>query len=97
MPKSSSAGFFFTHFPRDSSAFATTVFSAIATGNKTLPGVGSYWAWHPPESTIPKDYRDRYEALTGCSLRQCPVCHHGCMVTIEILAARRPPSIQDTS
>jgi len=51
----------------------------------------------PPESTIPKDYRDRYEALTGCSLRQCPVCHHGCMVTIQVLAACRSPSIQDTS
>ncbi len=50
-----------------------------------------------PESTIPKDYRDRYEALTGCSLRQCPVCHHGCMVTIQVLAACRSPSIQDTS
>jgi len=25
-----------------------------------------------PESTIPKDYRDRYEELTGCSLRRCP-------------------------
>ena len=25
------------------------------------------------ESTIPKDYRDRYEELTGCSLRRCPV------------------------
>jgi hypothetical protein len=50
-----------------------------------------------PESTIPKDYRDRYEELTGCSLRQCPVGHHGCMVTIEVLAAHRFPSIQDTS
>ena len=51
----------------------------------------------PPQSTIPKNYRERYEELTGSSLRQCPVCHHGCMVTIEIFAARRSPSSQDTS
>jgi len=50
-----------------------------------------------PESTIPKDYRDRYEELTGCSLRRCPVCQHGCMISIEIFAARRSPSSQDTS
>lgn len=47
-----------------------------------------------PESTIPKDYRDRYEELTGCSLRQCPVCQHGCMVIIQVF---RSPSIQNTS
>jgi hypothetical protein len=28
------------------------------------------------------DYRDRYEALTGASLRQCPRCHIGIMVVI---------------
>jgi hypothetical protein len=50
-----------------------------------------------PESTIPKDYRDRYEELTGCSLRRCPVCQHGCMVTIQVLPAHRSPSIQNTS
>jgi len=31
------------------------------------------------------DYRDRYEELTGCSLRQCPVCQRGRMVLIAIL------------
>jgi hypothetical protein len=30
-----------------------------------------------------KDYRDRYEALTGISLRTCPVCRCGTMVVIE--------------
>jgi hypothetical protein len=50
-----------------------------------------------PESTIPKDYRDRYEELTGCSLRRCPVCQHGCLVTIQVLPAHRSPPIQDTS
>ncbi len=38
-----------------------------------------------------KDYRDRYERLTGMSLRQCPVCHTGRMVLIEVLSAGRPP------
>jgi hypothetical protein len=37
-----------------------------------------------PDSQTPKDYRDRYEELTGYSLRQCPACHQGQMITIEI-------------
>lgn len=32
------------------------------------------------------DYRDRYEALTGFSLRECPVCHEGRMLLVETLA-----------
>jgi hypothetical protein len=36
-----------------------------------------------------KDYRDRYEDLTGCSLRQCPQCAHGHMIPVAILP-RRP-------
>ncbi len=43
----------------------------------------------------PQDYRDRYEQLTGVSLRQCPVCHHGIMVEIEEIPAK--PAILDTS
>jgi hypothetical protein len=35
----------------------------------------------PPE----QDYRDRYEELTGCSLRQCPQCQRGRMVLVGIL------------
>ena len=31
----------------------------------------------PAESTPPKDYRDRYAALTGVSLLACPVCQQG--------------------
>src|SRR5205809_389405 len=42
----------------------------------------------PPESEAIDDYRDRYEELTGLSLRECPVCHQGRMVRIAIL----PPS-----
>lgn len=36
----------------------------------------------PPQG----DYRDRYEALTGVSLRECPVCHKGHIVVRRILA-----------
>jgi hypothetical protein len=32
------------------------------------------------------DYRDRYEALTGRSLRVCPHCHTGQMVVVDHLA-----------
>ncbi len=32
-----------------------------------------------------EDYRDRYEDLTGCSLRQCPQCRVGHMVLLAIL------------
>jgi hypothetical protein len=35
-------------------------------------------------SRAPKEYRDRYEQLTGRSLRQCPACHQGQMIIIEI-------------
>ena len=31
----------------------------------------------------PLDYRDRYERLTGKSLRECPQCGRGHMVCIE--------------
>lgn len=37
------------------------------------------------------DYRDKVEELTGVSLRECPVCHQGLMVCIEVL---EPTSFQ---
>jgi hypothetical protein len=39
----------------------------------------------PPPITrdVHKDYRDRYEALTGVSLKTCPLCRSGTMVVIE--------------
>ena len=37
----------------------------------------------------PADYRDRYEALTGQSLRACPHCHTGLMVVIDSIARSR--------
>ena len=47
----------------------------------------------------PKDYRERYEELTGCSLSQCPVCHQGRMLVIEIFprSPHRKMAITDTS
>jgi hypothetical protein len=46
-----------------------------------------------------QDYRDRYEDLTGSSLRQCPQCQCGHMVWVAVLP-RSPdhsPVIIDTS
>jgi hypothetical protein len=41
----------------------------------------------PPDEARPRpDYRDRYEALTGISLWECPACHQGRMVLVEVLA-----------
>jgi hypothetical protein len=34
----------------------------------------------------PADYRDRFEALTGQSLRLCPHCHTGIMVVVGCIA-----------
>jgi hypothetical protein len=48
----------------------------------------------PPEV---QDYRERYEELTGVSLRVCPVCRRGQMVLMETLAAPRRPAIKDSS
>lgn len=36
-------------------------------------------------NTAEKEYQDRYEELTGISLRQCPECKQGRMVMVEIL------------
>jgi len=50
------------------------------------------------EPTIQEDYRDRYERLTGRSLRECPVCHRGRMIAVKVLPqVRSSPTIQDTS
>ena len=38
-----------------------------------------------PTNTAEKEYQDRYEELTGISLRQCPECKQGRMVMVEIL------------
>jgi Putative transposase len=52
----------------------------------------------PANREVNKDYRDRYEALTGVSLKTCPLCRCGNMVVIETFecASSRAP-ITDTS
>lgn len=47
-----------------------------------------------PDTTLPeKNYRDRYEEITGSSLRKCPRCQHGRMVLVAILPKFLPPSV----
>ena len=51
-----------------------------------------------PAADPPADYRDRFEALTGRSLRECPHYRTGTMVVIDCIA--RPkicPPVPDTS
>ena len=46
-----------------------------------------------------KDHRDRYEVLTGRSLRECPQCRQGQMVIVELLprsASRVPETINSS-
>ena len=52
-----------------------------------------------PPPTAERDYRDRFEDLAGCSLRQCPHCRRGEMVRVAILP-RFPcasPAVTDSS
>jgi hypothetical protein len=41
----------------------------------TLPTTVGMPEPEPPTIEPAKDYRERYEELTGCSLWECPVCH----------------------
>jgi hypothetical protein len=51
-----------------------------------------------PATTAPADYRDRYHALTGRSLRICPGCHDGQMRVIEhVVSAFSRSVISDSS
>ena len=51
----------------------------------------------PPPPEEPLDYMDRYQRLTGVSLRDCPQCGQGQMVRIESLLPgtlpRGPPCV----
>jgi hypothetical protein len=52
----------------------------------------------PSDSRSARDYRDRYEDLTGHSLRQCPACHRGQMIIIETFdGVTTGPPYQDSS
>jgi hypothetical protein len=44
------------------------------------------------------DYRDQYEAVTGSSLKECPICRHGHMIFLEALPkASNRRCFQDSS
>jgi Putative transposase/Transposase zinc-binding domain len=43
------------------------------------------------------DYRDHYEAVVGVSLKECPVCHHGHMIFLEVLPKPKDRRSWDTS
>jgi hypothetical protein len=43
------------------------------------------------------DYREHYEALAGRSLKECPICHRGNMVCLEVIPAASRPHYWDTS
>lgn len=64
---------------------------------RQLLGMAS--AEEPPCDSQPaRDYRDRYQELTGSSLRECPACHLGRMVLLEtFLSDSQIPAITDTS
>jgi Putative transposase len=55
----------------------------------------------PPPSAaqeVPKDYKDRYEVLTGISLKTCPLCRCGNMVVVEVFECTSDrASIMDSS
>jgi hypothetical protein len=56
-------------------------------------------AEQPETPCAPEDHRDRYERLTGSSLRECQTCGHGRMVLVETLAPPRahPIALHGTS
>jgi len=53
----------------------------------------------PPALEGAKDYRERYQELIGPSFGECPVCHQGRMLVIEILprSPHRKTATTDTS
>lgn len=53
----------------------------------------------PSVSDAGADYRDRYEELTGNSLRRCPRCQRGHMVVVQILPkpVSKVPAFTDSS
>jgi len=52
-----------------------------------------------PTTTAAKEYQDRFEELTGISLRQCPECRQGRMLMVEVLPrlpCKSAPSIDSS-
>jgi predicted Zn-ribbon and HTH transcriptional regulator len=69
---------------------------------RSLLGMPAPSETSPPPT--PKDYRERYEELTGCSLTTCPKCKQGQMRVVEIFPKphdrshhrQLPPTIDDS-
>jgi Putative transposase/Transposase zinc-binding domain len=51
----------------------------------------------PSEESSPRDYRSRYEALTGKSLDHCPACGKGHMRVVKLLPPGHTLPVIDTS
>jgi hypothetical protein len=51
----------------------------------------------PEQSADARDYRSRYEELTGRSLHQCPACQEGCMRLVQLLPRGKSVAVIDTS
>jgi hypothetical protein len=68
----------------------------LARGRQLLEMTPADKSTQEPEPQ--KDYRDRYEELTGASLRLCPVCRRGRMIRVEPQAAiTTSPTPRNTS
>ncbi len=68
----------------------------LARCRQLLKMSGAETIGHPPSA--PQDYRDRYEILTGISLRTCPRCRGGRMLVIEhLIRFSLCPPIVDSS
>jgi hypothetical protein len=50
-----------------------------------------------PTEVAELDYRDRYQALTGSSLWECPACHRGRMIVVGEIPPGIIPTTIDTS
>ncbi len=60
--------------------------------------LGTRSATRPDATPVALDYRDRYHALTGRSVRLCPRCHDGQMPLVDgLVATARRPAILDSS
>jgi hypothetical protein len=52
----------------------------------------------PPACKEAPNYRDRYQEVTGSSLIECPACHRGRMVVVDVVSpTESSPPICDTS
>lgn len=52
----------------------------------------------PPACEETRDYRAKYQEITGASLIECPACHRGNMLVIDVLSPTEPASpIWDSS